>query len=93
MMARSCQWTSIKAWGVRIDQRSSLNKAKIAVAPRWPLSCIACGAMPHRSGGEPPFENSDAVIGMAPSNQTNQGTIWDGGEVEADQMPGADIAR
>lgn len=32
MMTRSCQWTSVKAWGVRIAQRSSLKKAKIAVA-------------------------------------------------------------
>jgi len=32
MLTRSCQWTSIKAWGVRIAQRSSLKKAKIAVA-------------------------------------------------------------
>lgn len=32
MLTRSCQWTSIKAWGVRIAKRSSLKKAKIAVA-------------------------------------------------------------
>ena len=32
MLTRSCQWTSIKAWGVRIAQRSSLKMAKIAVA-------------------------------------------------------------
>jgi transposase len=32
MMTRSRQWTSIKAWGMRIAQRSSLKKAKIAVA-------------------------------------------------------------
>ena len=32
MLTRSCQWTSIKAWGMRIAQRSSLTMAKIAVA-------------------------------------------------------------
>ena len=32
MLTRSCQWTSIKAWGVRIAKRSTLKKAKIAVA-------------------------------------------------------------
>lgn len=32
VMMRPSQWTSIKAWGVRIVHRSSLKKAKIAVA-------------------------------------------------------------
>jgi transposase len=32
MLTRSRQWTSIQAWGVRIAKRSSLKKAKIAVA-------------------------------------------------------------
>ena len=32
MLMRSRQWMSIKAWGVHIAQRSSLKKAKIAVA-------------------------------------------------------------
>lgn len=32
MLTRSRQWTSIRAWGVRIAKRSSLKKAKIAVA-------------------------------------------------------------
>ena len=32
MLTRSCQWTSVKAWGVRIAKRSTLKKAKIAVA-------------------------------------------------------------
>ena len=32
MLTRSCQWTSIRAWGLRIAKRSSLKKAKIAVA-------------------------------------------------------------
>jgi hypothetical protein len=32
MMTRSSQWASIKAWDVRIAQRRSLKKAKIAVA-------------------------------------------------------------
>lgn len=32
MLTRSRQWTSIKSWGMLIAQRSSLKKAKIAVA-------------------------------------------------------------
>lgn len=32
MLTRSRQWTAIRAWGVRIAQRSNLKKAKIAVA-------------------------------------------------------------
>lgn len=32
MLTRSRQWTSIRSWGMRIAQRSSLKKAKIAVA-------------------------------------------------------------
>lgn len=32
MLTRSRQWTSIRAWGMRIAKRSSLKKAKIAVA-------------------------------------------------------------
>ena len=32
MLTRSRQWTSIRAWGLRIAKRSSLKKAKIAVA-------------------------------------------------------------
>ncbi|MGB7431920.1 MAG: IS110 family transposase [Ahrensia sp.] len=32
MLTRSRQWTAIRAWGVRIAQRSSLKKAKITVA-------------------------------------------------------------
>lgn len=32
MLTRSRQWTSLRSWGVRIAKRSSLKKAKIAVA-------------------------------------------------------------
>ncbi|KAF0112925.1 MAG: transposase [Rhodobacteraceae bacterium] len=32
MLTRSRQWTAIRAWGLRIAQRSNLKKAKIAVA-------------------------------------------------------------
>lgn len=32
MLTRSRQWTAIRAWGMRIAQRSNLRKAKIAVA-------------------------------------------------------------
>lgn len=32
MLSRSQQWTALEAWGVRLAQRSSLKKAKIAVA-------------------------------------------------------------
>jgi len=32
MLTRSRQWTSIRAWGLRLAKRSSLKKAKIAVA-------------------------------------------------------------
>lgn len=32
MLNRSHQWTALKSWGVRLDKRSSLKKAKIAVA-------------------------------------------------------------
>ena len=32
MLTRSRQWTSIRAWGLQIAKRSSLKKAKIAVA-------------------------------------------------------------
>lgn len=32
MMTRSCQWTSVKVWGGHIAQRSSLKRAKVAVA-------------------------------------------------------------
>lgn len=32
MLTRSRQWTAIRAWGLRIAKRSSLKKAKIAVA-------------------------------------------------------------
>lgn len=32
MLTRSRQWTAIRAWGMRIAQRSNLKKAKIAVA-------------------------------------------------------------
>jgi transposase len=32
MLSRSQQWTALKAWGVRLAKRSSLKKAKIAVA-------------------------------------------------------------
>jgi transposase len=32
MLSRTTQWTALKAWGVRLAGRSSLKKAKIAVA-------------------------------------------------------------
>lgn len=32
MLSRSHQWTALKAWGMRLAKRSSLKKAKIAVA-------------------------------------------------------------
>ncbi|UWQ49922.1 IS110 family transposase [Leisingera caerulea] len=32
MLTRSRQWTSIRAWGLRIAKRSNLKKAKVAVA-------------------------------------------------------------
>ena len=32
MLTRTGQWTTLKAWGIRIAERSSLKKAKIAVA-------------------------------------------------------------
>lgn len=32
MLTRSRQWTAIRAWGIRIAKRSSLKKAKVAVA-------------------------------------------------------------
>lgn len=32
MLTRSRQWTAIRAWGMRISQRSNLKKARIAVA-------------------------------------------------------------
>lgn len=32
MLTRSRQWTSIRAWGLKIAKRSSLKKATIAVA-------------------------------------------------------------
>ncbi len=32
MLTRSQQWTALKAWGVRLAKRSSLKKAKVAVA-------------------------------------------------------------
>jgi transposase len=32
MLTRSRQWTAIKSWGVRIAQRTTLKKAKVAVA-------------------------------------------------------------
>ena len=32
MLTRSRQWTALRAWGMRIAQRSNLKKAKIAVA-------------------------------------------------------------
>jgi len=32
MLSRSHQWTALKSWGVRLAKRSSLKKAKIAVA-------------------------------------------------------------
>lgn len=32
MLSRSTQWTALKAWGIRLAGRSSLKKAKIAVA-------------------------------------------------------------
>jgi transposase len=34
MLTRSRQWTSLRAWGVRIAKRSTLKKAKIAVAKK-----------------------------------------------------------
>ena len=32
MLTRSRQWTSLRAWGVRLAKRSCLKKAKVAVA-------------------------------------------------------------
>lgn len=32
MLSRTSQWTALKAWGVRLVERSSLKKAKVAVA-------------------------------------------------------------
>lgn len=32
MLTRSTQWTALKAWGVKIAKRSSLKKARVAVA-------------------------------------------------------------
>lgn len=34
LLTRSRQWTSIQAWGLKIARRSSLKKAKIAVAQK-----------------------------------------------------------
>ena len=34
MLTRSRQWTAIRAWDMRIAQRSNLKKAKIAVASK-----------------------------------------------------------
>jgi transposase len=32
MLSRSTQWTALKHWGVMLARRSSLKKAKVAVA-------------------------------------------------------------
>lgn len=55
MLTQSRQWTAIRAWDMRIAQRSSLKKAKIAVARK--LAVVV-----HRMRrDEPPFRWEAAV--------------------------------
>ena len=52
MLTRSCQWTSIRAWGLKIAKRSSLKKAKIAVARKLAVVMhrMWCDDVPFRWG-------------------------------------------
>ena len=52
MLTRSRQWTAMRAWGLRIAKRSSLKKAKIAVARKLAVVMhrMWCDDVPFRWG-------------------------------------------
>ena len=37
--------TGLKSWGMKLARRAGMAKAKVALAPSWASSCIACGSM------------------------------------------------
>ena len=45
LLVRSKKWSSIRAWGMRIAKHRGMARARVAVAPNSPSSCIACGAI------------------------------------------------
>ena len=51
LLTRVSTWSTLKAWGMRLAKRSGATKAKVALAPSWRSSCIACGATARASGG------------------------------------------
>ena len=51
LLTRVSTWSTLKAWGMRLAKRSGATKAKVALAPSWRSSCIACGATARASAG------------------------------------------
>ena len=43
VLARVARWSALKAWGVRLANRSGLRKAKVAVAASLASFCTECG--------------------------------------------------
>ena len=46
MLNRTTQWTELKAWGVRLAERSSLKNAKVAVARKLAVVVVHLDPLP-----------------------------------------------
>jgi hypothetical protein len=56
LLTRIAKWSALKSWGMRVAKRSSLRKAKVAVARN-------AGAVAFKRAGDPNVgEFSDAVV-------------------------------
>lgn len=90
MLIRSCQSTSIRAWGPRIAERGSLKKAKIVVARKLAFA-------KHRMWqDETPFywgaaalSDPEAAPSAGPPRASDKGPVREGDAAKAARMPGA----
>ena len=51
LLARVLKWSAVKAWGAKLVKRNGLRKAKVAVARKLAVICIACGSTEPSSIG------------------------------------------
>ena len=51
LLTRVAKWSALKSWGMRVAKRSSLRKAKVAVARKLAVILTGCGSTEQSSNG------------------------------------------
>jgi hypothetical protein len=66
LLTRVAKWSALKAWGMRIAKRRSMNKARVGWRVSWPSFCIACGST------EPNFAGRRKVAPCSQPDPSNE---------------------